>query len=283
MIRLRILGCSGGIGGPTRRTTSYALNDTVLIDAGTGVGELSLDELARIDHVVLTHAHLDHIACLPLMADSVTALRTTPLQVWALPAVIDILATHVFNDLVWPDFTKIPDTSNPFVKLNPLPADGPLELAGLQITPLPASHGIPACGYRVERDGVAIAFSGDTADCPAFWEKLEGDLALRAVIVECSYPSRMVDMAHLSMHLDAGALKGRLAALPGSTAAILIHRKPGLEEEITREWHHWHALHTSCDLRLPLHGQVYAFSSTARPVQRMADDDAKTAGPHSPD
>jgi len=266
MIRLRILGCSGGIGGPTRRTTSYALNDTVLIDAGTGVGDLSLDELARIDHVVLTHAHLDHIACLPLMADSVIALRTTPLQVWALPDVIGILAKHVFNDLVWPDFTKIPDPSNPFVTLNPLPTDRPLKVAGLQFTPLPASHGIPACGYRVERDGVALAFSGDTGDCPAFWEKLEGDDALRAVVVECSYPSRMADMALLTMHMDESSLKDRLAALPASTAAILIHRKPGLEDEIMREWQHWHALHADCDLRLPLHGQVYTFSATATPV-----------------
>ena len=102
MITLRLLGCSGGIGGTGRRTTCYGLDDTVLIDAGTGAGELSLEHMARIDHIVLTHAHLDHIACLPLLLDSVAASRETPLQIWALPAVIDILRAHVFNDQIWP-------------------------------------------------------------------------------------------------------------------------------------------------------------------------------------
>ena len=39
MITLRLLGCSGGIGGTGRRTTCYGLDDTVLIDAGTGAGD----------------------------------------------------------------------------------------------------------------------------------------------------------------------------------------------------------------------------------------------------
>lgn len=256
MITLRLLGCSGGIGGTARRTTCYGLDDTVLIDAGTGAGELSLEHMARIDHIVLTHAHLDHIACLPLLLDSVAASRETPLQIWALPAVIDILRAHVFNDQIWPDFTKIPNEIQPFVELNTLPVGVPLEIAGLRFTPLPGRHGIPACGYRVQKGEVALAFSGDTIDCPAFWEAIAGDRALAAVIIECSYPIQMAEMAALSMHLDVSTVARRLAALPDNVASIVVHRKPGMEEEIAQQLK---SALPGRDLRLPVHGDVYRF------------------------
>ena len=255
MIRLQLAGCSGGIGGTERQTTCYLLDETVLIDAGTGLGSLSLDAMARIDHVVLTHAHLDHIACLPLMVDSVAAARTEALQVWALPEVIDILRTHIFNNQIWPDFTVIPDAAHPFVKLNPLPADG-LTLAGLHFTTLAAQHGIPACGYLVTKGPTALAFSGDTGDCAAFWEAVHAEPAITAVIAECSYPSTMAEMADLSMHMHAGTLARRLRALPLSCAAVVIHRKPGLEEAIAEELS---ATLEGRDLRLPRSGEVIQF------------------------
>ena len=256
MIRLQLAGCSGGIGGSGRQTTSYLLNDTVLIDAGTGLGTLSLEAMARIDHVVLTHAHLDHIACLPLLVDSVAAMRQAPLQVWALPEVIAILRAHIFNNQIWPDFTVIPDATHPFLQLNALPADG-LTLAGLHGGALPALHGSPACGYRVSSGNATLAFSGDTSDCAGFWEAVLALPTLTAVIVECSYPSTMASMADLSMHMHAGALAQRLRALPNSTASVVIHRKPGFEEAIAAELS---AALTDRDLRLPHPGEIYQFN-----------------------
>ena len=257
MISLRFLGCSGGIGGAAYRTTCYLLDERILIDAGSGLGELSLEQLASIDHVVLTHAHFDHIAGLPLMADSVASMRTTPLQIWALPEVLKILSKHIFNDLIWPDFTKLPNPFEPFITLHPLPANGPLELGDMQFTPLPAHHGIPACGYHVQKDSVSLAFSGDTADCPPFWEEISHIQKLAAVIIECSYPRRLADMAAISMHLDVNSVANRLSHLPSGTAAVIVHRKPGLETEIEKELR---AALDGCDLRLPHHGQTYEFS-----------------------
>lgn len=256
MIRLQLAGCSGGIGGTARQTTCYLLDDTVLIDAGTGLGSLSLDAMARINHVVLTHAHLDHIACLPLLVDSVAALRTEALQVWALPDVIDILRAHIFNNQIWPDFTVIPDAAHPFLKLHALPAEG-LAIAGLHFTALPAQHGIPACGYLVRKDHTTLAFSGDTSDCAAFWAVVHAEPAITAVIAECSYPSTMAAMADLSMHMHAGALAERLRALPSSCAAVVIHRKPGLEDAIAEELS---AALAGRDVRLPRSGEVIQFS-----------------------
>ncbi len=260
MIRLRLLGCNGGVGS-NRLTTCYALGETILVDAGTGISSLSLEQMARIDHILLTHAHFDHIACLPLLSDSVTALRKTPIQVWALPAVLDILQQHIFNDQVWPDFTRIPDANNPFIQLCPLPAEQPLEIQGYRISALEANHGIPAIGYRIEKDNVSLAFSGDTADCPAFWEAIQHDPALAAVIVECSYSRRMHEMAIISMHMDVDMVIHRLSALPAGVAGIIVHRKPGLEDEIA---HELRAGLSGCDLRLPSSGDEYLL--TARSI-----------------
>lgn len=255
MIELQLIGCNGGIGGPTRHTTCYGLGEHVVIDAGTGLGTLPLERLARIDHVVLTHAHLDHVACLPLLIDSVAALRDTPLTVWAQDVVIGLLRSHLFNNQIWPDFTQIPTPEHPFLRFQSMPDHG-AEIDGYQFMPLPAEHGIPACGYRVERDGSAIAFSGDTGDCPTFWNTLKNDATLKAVVIECSYPLAMKPMAELSMHLHSGTVSERLQALPPNVTSVIVHRKPGLEQDIAREL-------TSAlagrDLRLPEPGDVYRF------------------------
>lgn len=255
MIELHFIGCNGGIGGPARQTSCYGIGERLVIDAGTGLGTLPLERLARIDHVVLTHAHLDHVAALPLMADSVGAWRSEPLTVWAHPQVLALLRTHLLNDQLWPDFTRLPSEDQPFIRLREMPVGG-TEIAGYRITPLPADHGIPACGYRVEAGGVAVAFSGDTADCAAFWERLAQDAQLAAVVIECSYPISMAAMAELTRHMHAGQVAARLAALRDGVAGVVTHRKPGLEEAIATDLQ---SVPHGRDLRLPEPGDVYHF------------------------
>jgi 3',5'-cyclic-nucleotide phosphodiesterase len=255
MIELRLIGCNGGIGGPGRHTTCYGIGERIVIDAGTGLTTLPLEQLARIDHVVLTHAHLDHVACLPLMLDSVAALRDAPLTVWAQAEVITLLRTHLFNEQIWPDFTQIPTPEQPFLRFETMPPSG-TEIAGVHFRPLPADHGLPACGYRVAAGNSAIAFSGDTSDCAAFWEAIADDAQLKAVVVECSYPLAMKGMAALSMHLHSGIVAVRLRELPPQVAGVIVHRKPGLETAIEQELS---AALTGRDLRLPQPGDVYRF------------------------
>jgi len=233
LISLRLLGCNGGIGGSHRQTTCYLLGESTIIDSGTGLTILDLPELAVIDHVVLTHAHFDHIACLPLLIDSAAALRNEPIKVWGLSEVIEILETHIFNDLIWPDFTKIPTESAPFMVLGSISEH--LEIAGMSFTPLAARHGIPACGYLVEKDGQSIAFSGDTEDCPLFWKSVSLNSSVQAVIIECSYPSSMSELAKISMHMDVPTVASRINELPINVTAVIVHRKPGWESVIEAE------------------------------------------------
>ena len=171
-MKIRILGCSGGIGGRHLRTTSMLVDHDVLVDAGTGVADLSLAELGAIDHIFLTHSHLDHIASLPLLIDTVMDMRIgRPVTVHASEATLAILRQHVFNWLVWPDFSEIPsrEASLPAVP-GPWSWGQRVDLGcGRSITALPAEHTVPAVGYLLDSGSNSLAFSGDTTSNDSFW------------------------------------------------------------------------------------------------------------------
>ncbi len=122
-MKLRVLGCSGGIGARAR-TTSFLVDDDILLDAGTGVEDLTVEEIAAIDHVFLTHCHLDHVCALPLLVDSTGALRERPVTVHALPETIAALRQHIFNWVIWPDFTEIPHFERPWLVFEPITVGG---------------------------------------------------------------------------------------------------------------------------------------------------------------
>ena len=148
-MRVKVLGCSGGIGGALR-TTSFLVDEDILIDAGTGVGDLSIEQLTAIDHVFITHSHLDHITSLPFLLDTVMGLRPHPVTVYAIADTLKILREHIFNWKVWPDFSVIPDAAQPFLQYKEIKLGMTVDLAGRKITALPANHVVPAVGYRLD-------------------------------------------------------------------------------------------------------------------------------------
>ena len=226
-MKLRILGCSGGIGGEHLRTTSLLVDDDMLIDAGTGVGDLPIEELAHIDHLFLTHTHLDHIACLPLMIDSVADRRGKPLTVYGIPPVLDILRKHVFNWLVWPDFTEIPSTGKPFMRYQPIELLQPVTIGACRLTPLPVDHTVPAVGYRLDSGAGSLVFSGDTGPCDALWQAINQIDNLRHLIIECAFPDSEAPLAVLSKHLCPSMLASELRKLERPCEIHITHLKPG--------------------------------------------------------
>ena len=137
-MKVKVLGCSGGIGGKHLRTTSFRVDNDILIDAGTGVGDLSLTELSMIDHIFLTHSHLDHIVTIPFIVDTVGAMRDKPLTVYGIEETLDTLKKHIFNWSVWPDFTAIPTAETPFMRYQAIKEGQTLALDGRMLTVLPA-------------------------------------------------------------------------------------------------------------------------------------------------
>ncbi|HEY3048499.1 MAG TPA: 3',5'-cyclic-nucleotide phosphodiesterase [Polaromonas sp.] len=237
-MKVRVLGCSGAIAKDCR-TTSFLLDHDVLVDAGTGVGDLTLAEMRGIDHVLLTHSHLDHVAALPLMVDAVAAQRTRPMQIHALQGTIDALKAHIFNDTIWPDFSRIPTPAAPFISFHPLELGQTLLLAGKQVEVLPAVHTVPAVGYAVtggKGSKGCWVFTGDTEQNPALWERIN-QMNVAMLVIETAFSNRERDLAKRSRHLSPHALASELDGIgPGKNYPIYItHTKPAETELIMEE------------------------------------------------
>ena len=233
-MHIRVLGASGGI-GDGRHTTSYLIDDDILLDAGSGVTRLSLEALAKIDHVFLTHAHLDHILALPPMLDSVMGLRTGPVTLHAIPEVLAVLKEHLFNWHIWPDFSCIPNHEDPILAYATIEVGVPVRLDGREIMALPANHVVPAVGYRLRGTQGSLIFSGDTCSHDALWDVAAATEDLRHLIVECSFPNDLSKVAELSMHYCPETLCPDLARLRAHIAVWITHMKPGAEVDILVE------------------------------------------------
>ncbi len=234
-MKVRVLGCSGAI-AQNCRTTSFLIDADLLIDAGTGVGDLSLEEMRVIDDVLLTHSHLDHIAALPLMIDSVAAMRSTPLRVHALPETIASLQQHIFNNVIWPDFSKIPSSDAPFLTFHPISVGQSLSFKNKTVEVLPAVHTVPAVGYAVNAGQGHWVFTGDTERNPAFWKRLnQMDVAM--LVIETAFSNRETELAQRSLHLSPSSLADELDNISKDKnyPIYITHTKPAETELIMHE------------------------------------------------
>lgn len=258
-MNIRVLGCSGAIAAGSR-TTSFLLDDDVLIDAGTGVGDLPLFDLARIDHILISHSHLDHILSIGLLADSVIGLRQEagrgPIQIHALPATLDALQKHIFNGVIWPDFTRLPRPDAPALRFVPFEEGQVLCLPSAHgerlIEVLSAVHTVPAVGFAV-RMGPATSkrhwvFTGDTGPNPALWARLR-DMSVGHLIIETAFGDEEFELARISRHLCPRMLGEELAQLPGPVQVHITHIKPGEVDAVMSEVSALTTAHTISHLR----------------------------------
>lgn len=236
---IRVLGCSGSIAARCH-TTSFLLDDDILIDAGTGVGELRLDELARINHILISHSHLDHILSIPLLADSVIKLRMggggptalQPVHVHALPETLQALRDHLFNGVIWPDFTRLPSVEHPILVFHELAVGEVLTFAARGAQPdrvvhvLPAAHTVPAVGFGVETPLGWWVFTGDTGPNPELWDVLAGQ-KIAQLVIETAFGDEEAYLAEISGHLSPQTLARELLLLDGEVSVYITHPKPG--------------------------------------------------------
>jgi ribonuclease BN (tRNA processing enzyme) len=203
------------------------IDEDILIDAGTGVGDLSLEQLAKIDHVFLTHSHLDHVACLPLLVDTVCWMRERPLVVHSTKETIRILKEHLFNWKIWPDFSQIPDGEKPFMVYEEIEVGKTVRIGERCITPVPANHVVPAVGYLMDSGRASLLFSGDTAANDALWEVANRTENLKYLIIETAFPDKEAEIALASKHLSPGMLVRELGKLKRNAEIYITHLKPG--------------------------------------------------------
>lgn len=234
-MKMQVLGCAGGIGGNERLTTCLGIDQDILLDAGTGIATLDIDQLAGINHVFITHCHLDHVAGLALLVDAVQTRRKDAITVYATEKVIASLKKHLFNWVLWPDFTAIPNTHAPVMRWQPIRHGDTIEIDGRQITAFPVNHTVGSSAYwvRAKKDG--FLFTGDMSSTPHLWESVAKLNALSKVIVDCSFTNADQSIADQSMHFCPRTLIDEVSNVPQSMEFLIYHLKPGQEELIMKE------------------------------------------------
>ena len=231
-MRIRVLGCSGGIGAGAR-TTALLVDNDVLIDAGTGVGDLALEDLDSIRHVFLTHAHLDHIAGLPMLADRVFDEDfDVPLTVYAREETLRAVQDHLFNGVIWPDFARLPTAENPMLRYKVCSPGDTIAIGHRDFYAVDVMHSVPSLGFTVQNSGGAFAVSGDTKTNETLWPVLNACEDLRVLVIEVSFPDEMSDLAVESGHYTPRSLTDDLKRLKHEPEIWLTGMKPGEERRI---------------------------------------------------
>jgi ribonuclease BN (tRNA processing enzyme) len=234
-MRIRVLGCSGGIGAGSR-TSAMLIDDDVLIDAGTGIGDLALGDIDPIRHVFLTHAHLDHIAGLPMLADRVFDENfDTPLTVYAREETIRAVREHLFNDVIWPDFTRLPSRENPMLRFRICSPGDTVTIGHREFYAVDVMHSVPSLGYTVQNSGGVFAVSGDTKTNETLWPVLNACDDLRVLVIEVSFPDEMDRLAAESGHYTPRTMTDDLKRLRHEPEIWVTGMKPGEEDRILQQ------------------------------------------------
>ncbi len=233
-MRVTVLGCNGSITG-NLRTTCYQVDADVLIDAGTGAGDLSLQQAIAFDTVFLTHAHLDHCCMLPMLADAAGNFRDTPLTVYALSDTISAIRRNLLNGEIWPDYAVLPTPERPYLRFQPIAPGETVELRGRRFTALPSKHSVPCVGYRVDSGTSSWVYSGDTTLCDAFWQALNRIENLRYLLIETTFLNANTSGAAHSGHMTAELLARGLHRLQHPVELFIVHMEAGREELTWRE------------------------------------------------
>ena len=230
-MKIRCVGSSVD-GGSGQFSASYLVNDDVAIDAGT-IGFMgSIDAQRKIAHVFLSHSHIDHIGSLPIFLDNIYEFGPNCVTVYASEFVQDVLRKNIFNERVWPDFLKLSREQSPFVTLATLDSMVPVQVGGLQVTPVELNHVVPTFGFLIEDDQTAVAIISDTSPTEAVWELARNNEKLQAVFLESAFPDSMTWLAEKAMHLTPTLFRDEYAKLGRELRIIAVHIKPAFYDEV---------------------------------------------------
>ena len=233
-MKYRVLGCSGGE-APGFRLSSFLVDDRLLIDTGSVAVAMKVNDQARIDHILLTHSHLDHSGGLPLLADNIFGMRATPVQVHGIAPTLDGVRRNLLNNVLWPDFTRIPSSAFPTLLYREVPEDEPFELAGYTILAIRVHHVVECVAYFIQGRNGTVLHIGDTGHTDAVWKHARSVPRLLAVCVETTFPNRLQEIADASGHLTPQGLEKDLDKLDRDVPVYVYHLKPNFRREILSE------------------------------------------------
>jgi ribonuclease BN (tRNA processing enzyme) len=215
--------------------TTFLLNDSIALDAGSLAQALTMEEQLRVKHVIVTHSHLDHTCGLPFFSINVFGEITEPVLVYGTRPVLTSLRKHMFNDVLWPDFTRLPSRRSPTLRFREINDGQRFTLEKLTFTPIPVNHLTPTVGLLIEDARSAVLFSSDTGPTELVWEIANRTKNLRAVITEASFPNEEEDLARASGHLTPELLERELQKLGRRVRVLITHFKPAHRSTLARQ------------------------------------------------
>jgi len=234
-MKIRVLGAFGseGLG---QRPSAFLVNDKILIDGGSVSGALTVPEQLAVEHAIVSHAHLDHIAGLAYLTETLVFCEVgAAVTIASIDPVITTLRAGVFNNTLWPDFSKIPHPDVPVVKYRTLIEDVEQRVGDLWVTPVTVNHTVPTAGFIVHDGSTGIIYSGDTGPTEALWRTARDLRGLRAVILECAFPNRLGPLAQVAKHMTPALIRREIDKLPPDIPVWIFHVKPQFHEEVSEE------------------------------------------------
>lgn len=234
-MRLKVLG-SAGAEFPGFNPPAFLIDDSILLDAGTIGAVLSEKSQWKIRHILITHAHLDHIKGIPFLADNIIVKnKRHRVTVYGIHQVLSALKENLLNDRIWPDFTVIPSRDNAVIELISVEDGKQFMVGSYMVTAYEVNHAVAAAGYIVEtRQGHRLLYTGDTGPTERIWRETERPI--HRAIIEVSLPNRMEKMALMTGHLTARLLKEEVKKMRSIPGRILItHPKPQYLRQIEKE------------------------------------------------
>lgn len=219
-MEITIVGSGCGIPNAERGSPCVAVrigDETLVFDCGPGALRgmaLAGIEWANLDAVFATHFHTDHIADIAalLFAYIIPDVeRTEPLTLYGPPGMKKLYDNFVVAYGDW----LIPRTYD--LAIEELLGE-PLKKESWIVETAPSKHSQPSYAYRLEADGAAVVYTGDT-DYSEEVARLASGCDL--LILECSYPNALEASGHLTPKKA-----GEMAHIAGCKKLALTHIYP---------------------------------------------------------
>ena len=234
-MRVRILASTCGARSELQYASTYVVSDCLAIDAGCLGMSGTPHQQAGIRHIFLTHSHMDHIASLPMFLENAFERGREPVTVHGIPAVLDSLQRHIFNDVIWPDFVKLSIDGRPLLALAPLKEEEPMQIGALSITAVAVQHLVPTCGYIVTDGASTVVFGGDSGPTDGIWRLAQDAPQPVSVFLEASFPDQMQALAMMSGHLTPALFAAEVRKMPQPKTIIATHIKARFHDKIVEQ------------------------------------------------
>lgn len=233
------------------------LNGTVALDAGSLGFSQSAAQLEKVEHIVLTHSHLDHTASLPIAIVEVYPRLKRPMRIYGSAHTIQHVRDHLFNNDIWVDFSKIKllNSHHFSLEFNEVKPRQSFVLDGLKFTPIPVVHPVPTLGFIVDSGDAAVVFTSDTYQTDEIWAEANKLSNVKAVFVDCSFPVEFEKLAKDSGHMTPKMIATEADKLKRPASIYCVHLKPSYRDVVLQQL----APYKSRGIEAAEIGKVYTF------------------------